>query len=73
MVHQLFATGCEVCGQPPPPGHRICDECWPERAILVGRASRCVECSKPRLLEKLTPRSDGRLICPEHIIPQARP
>ncbi len=60
-------TACEVCGQLPPPGHRICDACWPDRALEVGRAGRCVVCERPRLIKKLTRRDDGKLVCLEHL------
>ena len=60
------STACEVCGGQPPLGHLICDECWPQRAIEVGRAGVCAECSKPRLVEKLVQRSDGLMVCQNH-------
>jgi ribosomal protein S14 len=58
---------CEVCGQPAPAGHRICDICWPDRAVEVGRAAICVQCGRPRLAEKLTMLPDGSRICATHL------
>lgn len=57
---------CEVCNGPPPPGHRFCDNCWPEAAIKVGKAKRCEICGLPKVIEKLKYDSLNRLICSSH-------
>ncbi len=61
------AQRCEVCGGPPAPGHRICDNCWPEAAIEAGQAAVCARCGRPRLLEKLAKDATGTLVCLNHL------
>lgn len=59
---------CEVCGGTPPPGHRFCDNCWPEAAIAAGKAARCALCNVPKVIEKLRPQygDSGPLVCSSH-------
>ena len=66
---QETSNGCEVCGQPRPEGHLICDECWPDKALSSGRAGLCARCGRPRLVEKLRPDPDhqGRMVCADHL------
>lgn len=58
---------CEVCGGITPAGHRICDYCWPQAALASGRAVRCAQCGKPRLVEKLVRLPNAALVCAAHL------
>jgi hypothetical protein len=58
---------CEVCGGQPPHGHRFCDDCWPEKVIAVGKAARCEICDTPKVIEKLSRDTQGRLVCNVHL------
>lgn len=64
-----FTAICEVCGGEPPPGHRFCDNCWPEAAIQAGKAARCALCGAPKVIEKLYPLSgeSSKLVCAAHL------
>lgn len=57
---------CEVCGEVAPPGHRFCDNCWPEAAIVAGFADRCEVCDTPKVTDKLHRNEQGQLICAKH-------
>ncbi|HEX2916721.1 MAG TPA: hypothetical protein VH186_38525 [Chloroflexia bacterium] len=65
--NKVLEKGCEVCGQTPPPGHRICDNCWPDEAIKAGAAAICSECGRPRMVEKLARDAEKRLVCKTHL------
>src|SRR5690349_17125072 len=43
---------CTVCGQAAPAGHKVCDNCWPDKAIKAGKAAKCDLCGKPRMLDQ---------------------
>jgi len=58
---------CEICAGPPPPGHRFCDNCWPDAALAKGLAVRCAICNTPKVVAKLHSDAQGRLVCREHI------
>jgi hypothetical protein len=57
---------CEVCSGTTPPGHRICDRCWPDSAIAAGLAALCAVCGAPKVLEKLRKDAKGRMLCATH-------
>lgn len=54
---------CEVCGGTPPPGHRFCDNCWPDAAVAAGKADYCEVCGQPKVIEKLSANNFGQLVC----------
>jgi hypothetical protein len=60
------AGRCLVCGETTPAGHKVCDRCWPDKAIKAGKAAKCDLCGKPRMLDKMLPVKNGVMICREH-------
>lgn len=65
-IKKAGAGRCVVCGQAAPTGHKVCDNCWPDKAIKAGKAAKCDLCGKPRMLDKMLPVKNGVWICREH-------
>jgi len=65
-VDKKIEGNCEVCGETAPPGHRFCDNCWPDAAIGAGLAARCELCGAAKVTAKLRRNEQGQLICATH-------